>query len=95
KIVSIDAQGNVHPCQFWRNVSLGNVRDEKLGRIWLNGENELLLKLREKERYLKGKCARCDFASLCGGCRVRAEAFYADMWEEDPACYLKEEEIRK
>jgi len=25
--------------------------------------------------------------------RVRAEAVYGDVWAEDPACYLRDEEI--
>jgi len=32
---------------------------------------------------------------LCGGCRVRAESYYNDLWEEDPCCYLEKEEINK
>jgi len=31
---------------------------------------------------------------MCNGSlRVRAEAVYDDVWAEDPACYLTEEEI--
>lgn len=95
KVANIDSQGNVHPCQFWEHLSLGNVKKQKFSQIWLKSENETLLKLRAKERYVKGKCGRCDFAHFCGGCRVRAGVFHADVWEEDPACYLSEEEIRK
>ena len=50
--------------------------------------------LREKEKHVKGKCAKCSYKSLCSGCRIRARAAYGDLWAEDPACYLSEEEIR-
>jgi radical SAM protein with 4Fe4S-binding SPASM domain len=51
-------------------------------------------KLKDKKRYVKGKCARCSFLGVCGGnFRVRAESVLGDLWAEDPACYLTEEEI--
>jgi MoaA/NifB/PqqE/SkfB family radical SAM enzyme len=51
-------------------------------------------KLKNKKRYVKGRCARCAYLDLCGGnFRVRAEAVTGDLWEADPACYLTEEEI--
>lgn len=95
KIASIDSQGNVHPCQFWGHLSLGNVKRQKFSKIWLNDDNELLCKLRAKKEYLKGKCGRCGFVDICGGCRIRAEIVYSDPWQEDPACYLSEEEIKR
>ncbi len=49
--------------------------------------------MRDKPRYLKGRCATCSFNDICGGCRVRAEMAYGDPMAEDPACYLTEEEI--
>ncbi len=35
---------------------------------------------------LKGRCGRCEFNELCGGCRCRAYAAYGDYLQEDPAC---------
>ena len=35
---------------------------------------------------LKGRCGRCEFNELCGGCRCRAQAAYGDHLQEDPAC---------
>jgi hypothetical protein len=35
---------------------------------------------------LRGRCGRCEFKSLCGGCRCRAYAAFGDYLEEDPAC---------
>ena len=43
---------------------------------------------------LPGRCRRCRFLKLCNGnMRVRAEAATGDVWGEDPACYLTDQEI--
>lgn len=88
KIANVDPQGEVHPCQFWQNLSLGNVKEKSFAKIWLDDGNHHLKRLRAKADYLKGKCGKCEWIEICGGCRVRAEATYGDPWEEDPACYL-------
>lgn len=93
-IADIDNLGFVHPDQFWRQYSFGNIRKRKFSEIWLDETNELLMNLRNRLPLLKGKCARCNFQDICGGnFRARAEAVYGDIWQEDPACYLTEEEI--
>ncbi|QGT99053.1 Radical SAM heme biosynthesis protein AhbC, 12,18-didecarboxysirohem deacetylase [Candidatus Syntrophocurvum alkaliphilum] len=93
KFANVDSKGNVHPCQFWQDYTIGNVRETPFSELW-NSDEELLVKLREKHLYLKGKCAKCDYKTLCAGCRIRAKAVSGDLWDEDPACYLNEEEIK-
>ncbi len=86
--------GSVHPDQFWRHLSLGNVRTKPFSAIWSDPADPLLARLRDKKRHVKGRCARCRYLELCGGnFRVRAEAVTGDLWEADPACYLSDEEI--
>lgn len=93
-IADIDNLGFVHPDQFWRHYSLGNVRMRNFSEIWSDESDKLLHNLRNRIPLLKGKCGRCHFQDICAGnFRVRAEAFYGDVWQEDPACYLSEEEI--
>ncbi|MFQ5681570.1 MAG: radical SAM protein, partial [Candidatus Omnitrophota bacterium] len=94
-IANIDERGFVHFDQFWRHYSLGNVRQRPFSRIWSDESDGLLWRLRHnRKRLLKGKCARCRFQDICAGnFRVRAEAVYGDIWQEDPACYLEEEEV--
>lgn len=94
KFANVDPQGNVHPCQFWQHYTLGNVREKSFSDIWLNTEDPLLAALRNKGQHLKGRCGECVYKIYCGGCRVRAEAVNRDLWAEDPACYLTEEEIK-
>lgn len=86
--------GEVHPDQFWRNVSLGNIREKPFSAIWMDTSQELLGRLKDKKHYVKGRCAPCRWLDICGGnFRARAEAVTGDMWAPDPACYLTDEEI--
>jgi len=94
RIAAVDQCGDVHPDQFWRSVTLGNVRQRGFGHIWMDTANPVLAGLRDRRPQLKGRCARCAYLDICNGnLRERAEAVYGDMWQEDPACYLTEREI--
>ena len=92
KFANVDPQGNVHPCQFWQDYSVGNIREKPFSEIWTS-DDELMVKLREKEKHVTGKCGSCNYKSLCAGCRIRARAVYGDIWAEDPACYLTAAEL--
>lgn len=86
--------GQVHPDQFWRQASLGNVRQRPFSAIWTDPQIELLGQLRRRQELLHGRCSRCRFLNVCNGnFRVRAEAMTGDLWAPDPACYLTDEEI--
>ncbi len=86
--------GEVHADQFWRHESFGNVTARPFSRLWTDPEIPLLSKLKEKKRYVKGRCAECRWLDVCGGnFRVRAQAVTGDIWAPDPACYLTDEEI--
>lgn len=86
--------GDVHPDQFWRHLTLGNVQEKPFSQIWTDQENEFLMKLKNKKAHVTGRCSKCKWLNICGGnFRVRAEAVYDDVWAPDPACYLTDEEI--
>ncbi|MBI4964140.1 MAG: 12,18-didecarboxysiroheme deacetylase [Desulfomonile tiedjei] len=86
--------GAVHADQFWRHHSFGNIRERRFSQIWTDTSDELLMRLKEKKKYVKGRCAECRWLDICGGnFRVRAEAIHGDVWAPDPACYLTEAEI--
>ena len=88
--------GEVHADQFWRGISFGNVRERPFSEIWMDTSNELMFRLKDKKRYVKGRCAVCRWLDICGGnFRARAEAVTGDIWAPDPACYLTEKEIAK
>jgi len=90
----ISWDGEVHPDQFWRHYSFGNVTDRPFSEIWTDTSNPLLKKLKEKKTHAKGRCATCKWLDICAGnFRVRSEALTGDIWAPDPACYLTDEEI--
>lgn len=93
-IAAIDFYGNVHPDQFWIHYTLGNIRKRRFSEIWSDESEPLLHALRNRRRFLKGRCSKCAFLDICNGnLRVRAEMVYGDIWAPDPACYLRDDEI--
>ncbi len=90
----ISWDGKVSADQFWRHHVFGNVLERPFSEIWVDPNIELLHQLKDKRPHVKGRCAKCQFLNICGGnFRARAEAVYGDVWAEDPACYLTDEEI--
>jgi radical SAM protein with 4Fe4S-binding SPASM domain len=94
KFANVDPRGNVHPCQFWQDYVVGNIRERPFSKIWTS-DDELMVLLREKDKHVKGRCGECSYKQLCSGCRIRARAVYGDLWAEDPACYLRDEELAR
>jgi radical SAM protein with 4Fe4S-binding SPASM domain len=91
----ISWDGSVHADQFWRNHSFGNVLTRPFSAIWPDPDIPLLAELKDKKAHVKGRCAACRFLAVCGGnFRARAEARHGDVWAEDPACYLTDDEIK-
>ncbi len=90
----ISWDGEVYADQFWRHYTFGNIRNRQFSEIWQDIDQPLMGKLKDKKRYVTGRCADCRWLEICGGnFRVRAEAATGDLWAPDPACYLTDEEI--
>jgi 12,18-didecarboxysiroheme deacetylase len=90
----ISWDGAVHADQFWREHVFGNVLERPFSEIWMDENIDLLSKLKDKKKYVTGRCAKCKYLPICAGnFRARAEAYYGDVWAPDPACYLTDEEI--
>jgi len=86
--------GEVHADQFWRHYAFGKARERPFSDIWTDLANPLMARLKEKKRYVTGRCARCRWLDICAGnFRVRAETLTGDLWAPDPACYLTDAEI--
>lgn len=64
-------------------LTAGNVRYQPLSSLYKYGE--MFAALRD-EANLKGKCARCEYRSVCGGSRARAFAMSGDLFGSDPLC---------
>ncbi len=93
-IANIDNLGHVHPDTFWWDYDLGSVRERPFSEIWQDHGDPLMAGLNAKPRPLQGRCGRCGFVDVCGGnTRVRAYQLTGDPWQEDPACYLDDEEL--
>ena len=60
-----------------------NLHEHSMEYIWKNDKYFKQLRTRE----LKGKCGRCDYKNLCGGCRVDAFLNTGDVLEEDSGCW--------
>ncbi len=78
----ITPDGDVTPCPYMTVVA-GNVRQQRFTDIW--NTSPVFEELRDVSK-LKGRCGRCEFNELCGGCRCRAHAAFGDYMQEDPAC---------
>jgi len=74
--------GEVFPCGYLP-VSCGNVRRTGFEEIWR--KSRVLADLRDPSK-LRGKCGRCEFRDVCGGCRARAYALTGDYLAAEPAC---------
>lgn len=74
--------GEVFPCGYLP-VSAGNVRQKPLSHI--HAESPVLQVLRDPDR-LTGKCGRCEFKTVCHGCRARAYSASGDFLAEEPLC---------
>jgi len=86
--------GDVYADQFWRDHSFGNILERPFSEIWTDLSNPLMAKLKNKKKFVKGRCGQCRFLDICAGnLRARAESVYKDPWAPDPACYLTDCEI--
>ncbi|MEM7221812.1 MAG: heme d1 biosynthesis radical SAM protein NirJ [Pseudomonadota bacterium] len=93
-VANIDNLGNVHPDTFWWHYNLGNVCDRPFSEIWQDTSDPIMAGLKARPRRIKGRCGACRHFDICGGnTRVRALQLTGDPWQEDPACYLSDEEI--
>jgi len=93
-IACLSWEGSVHADQFWRNYSLGNVREKSFKEIWQNSSEPVLNKLRNKAQFADKRCRRCKWFDLCkGNYRFLGADSDDKYWLNEPACYLTDEEI--
>ncbi len=77
----ITPDGKLTPCPYLPEVA-GDLRERSFGEIWRTAP--LFQQLRTGP--LGGKCGRCEYRRLCGGCRARAFALEGDVLAADPSC---------
>jgi len=78
----ISHTGQAQPCGYLE-VDCGQVREKAFRDIWEN--SPIFQNLRDLHQY-KGKCGRCEFIKVCGGCRARAYEATGDYLAGEPLC---------
>lgn len=77
----ITPDGKLTPCPYLPTTA-GDLRRESFSSVW--GESELFRQIRAGQ--LAGRCGKCEYRGICGGCRARAYAVEGDVLAADPAC---------
>ncbi|KYK36357.1 MAG: hypothetical protein AYK19_01035 [Theionarchaea archaeon DG-70-1] len=85
--INVMENGDVYPCRRMP-IIVGNLLEEDLMHIW---QHPLMWKLREKQRFVQGKCRNCFFLKeapdICsGGASCIAYAVHGDPFQPDPQC---------
>jgi len=78
----ISHTGQMQPCGYLE-LDCGQLKEKSFGEIWKN--SKIFNDLRDLSLY-KGKCGRCEFLKVCGGCRARAYEETGDYLAEEPYC---------
>lgn len=74
--------GQVQPCGYLE-LDCGQIKEKDFKDIWMNSRR--FKDLRDLNLY-GGKCGRCEFVRVCGGCRARAYEITGDYLAEEPYC---------
>jgi radical SAM protein with 4Fe4S-binding SPASM domain len=77
----ITPEGKLTPCPYSPTVA-GDLLTTPFREIW--EASPVFDALRHGE--LGGRCGRCEYRQVCGGCRARAHAETGDLLAEDPSC---------
>lgn len=77
----ITPEGKLTPCPYLPVVA-GDLRRQPFAEVWR--ESAVFARIREDE--LGGKCGRCEYRLICGGCRARAFADTGDYMGPDESC---------
>jgi AdoMet-dependent heme synthase len=83
----ISHTGVVQPCGY-TDVECGDITQSTFGDVWRN--SPVFQKLRDFKQ-LEGKCGRCEYRAVCGGCRARAFEASGNYMAEEPLCAYQPE----
>jgi len=82
--------GQVQPCGYLE-LDSGNIRDKAFREIW--EKSPVFLNLRNFRKY-EGKCGRCKYVRVCGGCRARAYESTGSYLAPEPLCLYEPDRPR-
>jgi len=78
----VSHDGIVQPCGYLE-LNCGDLNTATFGEVW--EQSEVFQNLRDFSRY-EGKCGRCEYLRVCGGCRARAFEATGNYLAEEPLC---------
>lgn len=82
--VFISYKGDLQPCGFF-DVPCGNIREYNFDFYTACNSSSIFKDLSKKKTY-SGKCGKCEYWTVCGGCRARALYHSEDYLAEEPYC---------
>ena len=91
KFANVDPRGNVHPCQFWQDYTVGNVKETPFSEIW-NSEDPLMIMLRKRSSISKGVVGNALQQSM----RRVSDTGPGGLWRylgRRSGCYLSDDEL--
>lgn len=77
----VTPEGEITPCPYIEE-AVGSIRDSAFADIWRDAPMFRAL----REPRLEGRCGRCEYTRLCGGCRARPLAKFGSLMGEDFLC---------
>ncbi|MCK5924210.1 MAG: SPASM domain-containing protein, partial [Methylococcales bacterium] len=77
----ITHDGKVTACPYIET-AVGDIHDQTFSSIWRDAADFQQL----REPKLNGRCGRCEYRQLCGGCRARPVAAGNALLDEDEFC---------
>jgi len=81
----ISHTGKVQGCGYL-DIEAGDIKKNTFSEVW--NESPLFREIRDLSK-LKGKCGRCEFKTVCGGCRARAYETSGDYLAAEPYCVYR------
>jgi radical SAM protein with 4Fe4S-binding SPASM domain len=87
----ISHTGQVQPCGYLE-LDCGQVSRQGFAEIWSG--SPIFRDLRDLSGY-EGKCGRCEFIRVCGGCRARAYETTGNLLAEEPFCIYEPGEKKR
>lgn len=82
--------GQVQPCGYLE-LDCGNVREKSFREIW--EKSSIFCNLRNFKEY-EGKCGKCEYVRVCGGCRARAYESTGNYLAPEPLCLYQPKATR-
>ena len=83
----VTPDGKLTACPYMP-LPAGDLRSDAFADVWRTAP--LFRELRQGD--LGGKCGRCEYRQVCGGCRARAYAVEGDHLAADPSCVYEPDE---